>query len=326
MSDLANKYQSYRGIPELRDAFANWYQRHFAVELNPGSEILPLIGSKEGIMHVAMSFVQNGDKVLVPNPGYPSYEMTTRIAGGIPVYYDLSVDNNWLPDLETIEKQDLSAVKIMWLNYPHMPTGARANREIFEALVAFAHKHKILLCHDNPYAFTLNEEPMSLLSVKGAREVSLELHSLSKTYNMASWRVGVLAGKPDYINAVMKFKSNMDSGMYRPIQLAAIEALKQGEDWFHNINETYKKRRRMAWDIMNLLGCSYDRDTAGLFVWGRIPDQIDNAETLSESVLRRHKVFITPGHIFGDQGARYLRISLCSKEETYREAMDRMNS
>jgi len=320
----ANKYQSYKGIPELRVAFAKWYDRYFKVELDSTKEVLPLIGSKEGIMHVAMSFLQEGDQALVPNPGYPAYTMTTKLAGAEPVFYNLTAENNWLPDLDALSKQDLSRVKIMWLNYPNMPTGASADRHVFEQLVAFAKEHEILLVHDNPYAFILNNAPLSLLSIEGSRKVALELNSLSKCYNMAGWRVGVLAGAKPYIDTVMKFKSNMDSGMYRPIQKAAIKALETGEEWFDKNNEIYNIRREKVWEIMDYLDCKYDKTATGLFVWGRIPDDVDKVDEMVDAILYDKKVFLTPGFIFGSNGARYIRISLCMEVDTIEQALQRI--
>ena len=317
---FASKYQPYRGIPDLRQAFAEWYDRFFDVSLEPDSEILPLIGSKEGIMHVAMSFLQAGDKALVPNPGYPAYQMCTRIAGAEAIPYDLDAKSGWKPDLSKLADQDLSACKLMWLNYPHMPTGATADHRFFEKLVEFAHNHNLLLCHDNPYAFILNDHPLSLLSIDGAKQLALELNSLSKSHNMAGWRIGCLAARADYINTIMRFKSNMDSGMFRPVQEAAVVALSQGYEWYQELNVIYRIRRMEAHKIMDMLDCRYDPESAGLFVWGRIPNTFKNAETYSEMILQHAKVFITPGHIFGTNGKNYLRISLCSEVSVFREA------
>ena len=321
---IANKYQSYKGLPELRKAFASFYQQHFDVSINPDSEVLPLIGSKEGIMHIAMTFLQEGDEVLVPNPGYPAYSMTTKLAGATPVLYDLKAELNWKPDLEELAKRDLSKVKIMWLNYPNMPTGASVDMEFFESLVEFAKANQILLCHDNPYGFVLNKNPMSLLQVVGAKEVAIELNSLSKCFNMAGWRVGAMLGNADYINAVMKFKSNMDSGMYRPVQEAAVVALSQGQEWFESLNRIYESRRKEVWKLMDLLECTYDKASSGMFVWGEIPKHISSGEAYAESVLQKAKVFITPGFIFGSNGDRYIRISLCSEIEIFQEAKNRI--
>ncbi len=322
----ANKYQSYKGIPELRQAFSDWYERYFSVQLDPESEVLPLIGSKEGIMHIAMTYLHEGDQALVPNPGYPAYAMTTKLAGAEPLFYNLEEGLNWKPDLKKLAKTDLSRIKIMWLNYPNMPTGVPADETFFKELVEFAHEHKILLCHDNPYAFILNEKPLSLLSIEGAKEVCIELNSLSKCFNMAGWRVGAMVGKAGYIDAVMKFKSNMDSGMYRPVQEAAVVALSLGDDWFSELNAIYAKRREEVWKTLDLLGCSYDPQSVGLFVWGKIPDHIADAENWSEQILQESHVFLTPGFIFGDCGERYLRISLCSDEAVFKKAQSRLAS
>lgn len=320
----ANKYQPYRGIPQLRKAFADWYDTFFSVNLNPESEVLPLIGSKEGIMHIAMSFLQDGDEALVPNPGYPAYAMATKLSGARIVYYDLDDNNNWLPDLDRLSSTDLSNVKIMWLNYPHMPTGASATKEVFTQLISFAQKHNILLVHDNPYAFILNDNPLSVLSIKGAKEVAIELTSVSKSYNMAGWRVGALVGDASYIDMVVRYKSNMDSGMYRPIQEAAVVALNTSPEWLAAQNKIYASRRNIVWQIMEQLGCKYDKLASGLFVWGRIPDSIENANDMIDRILYDAKVFITPGHIFGANGNKYIRISLCASEEKLLSALDRI--
>ncbi len=320
----ASMYQSYRSLPALRVAFADWYREHFRAKVNPETEILPLIGSKEGIMHIAMTFLGPGDQALVPDPGYPAYASATKLAGAESVYYPLEQDLNWRPDLKALARRDLSAVKIMWINYPNMPTGAQADPDFFADLIAFAKAHDILICHDNPYAFILNEKPLSILEVEGAMEHALELSSLSKCYNMAGWRVGCLAGHAEYINAVLKFKSNMDSGMFKAVQEAAVIALQQGEDWFATLNEEYAKRKEWAQKIMVLLGCEYEADTAGLFVWAEIPSFKASAEAYSEEVLAQAKVFITPGMIFGENGSNHLRISLCGDLEIFKEAHRRV--
>lgn len=320
----ANKYQSYKGIPELRDAFANWYNRWFGVTLDAQKEVLPLIGSKEGIMHISMSFLEQGDEVLVPNPGYPAYRMAASLAGATVKNYDLLDHKNWKPDLEGLAKEDLTKVKIMWLNYPNMPTGAKADLQFFKEIISFAKQHQILLCHDNPYGFILNENPNSILEVDGAKEVAIELNSLSKCFNMAGWRVGVMVGAEDYINTVMKFKSNMDSGMYMPIQKAAAKALLLDQQWFDLLNETYKERRKVVWKMMDLLQCEYDNDSAGLFVWGKVPGHIMHTENWVEDILQQSKVFITPGFIFGTNGAQYIRISLCNDVQILEKALVRL--
>jgi aspartate/methionine/tyrosine aminotransferase len=320
-----SQYQAYRSLPALREAFATWYAAHFGVKsLNTETEILPLIGSKEGIMHISMAFLNRGDQVLVPDPGYPAYSAATKLAGGQPVNYHLLEENHYQPDFDALEAMDLSRVKIMWISYPHMPTGAKAKRETFRRLIDFAKRHKILLCHDNPYAFILNEEPMSILETEGAMDVSLELTSLSKCYNMAGWRVGSVVGKKDYIDAVLKFKSNMDSGMFKGIQEAAIVALRHGQDWFDKINAVYSERRKYARQIMEALHCTYQEESVGMFLWARIPETEESAEKLSETILQRARVFITPGMVFGKNGERYLRISLCSDVETLKEANKRI--
>lgn len=316
-----NKYQSYTGLPQLKEAFADWYQRHFNVDVDPTKEVLPLIGSKEGIMHIAMSFLNPGDKVLVPDPGYPAYRMTTLLAGAEPLPFDLRADNDWQPDWEALEQEDLSKVKIMWVNYPNMPTGAKGSRALFEKLIAFGKKHSILICHDNPYGFILNDQPMSIMEVAGAEEVALELNSLSKCYNMSGWRVGVMVANQEVISSVLKFKSNMDSGMYKPLQIAATEALSQDQAWFDSLNEEYERRRKVVWEIMDILQCQYDKDSAGLFVWGLVPQDINDTEAWVEEILQKTRVFITPGFIFGTNGAKYIRISLCTSVEIFQEAL-----
>lgn len=317
-------YQSYMGLPELRRAFADWYGRHFGVVLDPEREILPLMGSKEGIMHIAMTYLEPGDQVLIPNPGYPAYRATAMLAGAALVEYSLSEANNWLPDLDALEQQDLSRVKLMWLNYPHMPSGATATPAFFEALVAFAKRHDILLCHDNPYAFILNDKPLSILSVPGGMEVALELNSLSKSHNMAGWRVGMLAGRADYLADVLRFKSNMDSGMFKPLQLAAAAALQAGPEWYAALNDTYRRRRAEVFALLDALDCQYKRDQAGMFVWARIPDRYRDAFEYSDHILQTAHLFITPGGIFGSQGDRYLRPSLCSPVEVLTQARARI--
>ena len=319
----ANKYQSYIGLPDLRAAFAGWYKRHFNVEVNPLNEVLPLLGSKEGINHISMAFLNPGDEVLIPNPGYPAYGTVSRLAGARVRYYDLTKERQWLPNLEALEREDLSKVKIMWVNYPHMPTGAKASKSLFEQLIRFAKKHQILICHDNPYAFILNDEPLSILSIEGAKDVAIELTSLSKCYHMAGWRVGAVSGKREYLDAILTFKSNVDSGMYKPVQKAAITALNSPDSWFDTINQSYNERRQIAFEIMDALGCTYDRDSAGMFVWGKINSGAE-AESISNHILHQARVFITPGHIFGTNGSNYLRISLCSTPEDLQEALQKI--
>ena len=299
-------YQSYSGIPELRQAFANWYQKHFLVDLDPNGEVLPLIGSKEGIMHISMTFLEPGDEVLIPNPGYPAYRATANLAGAKTIEYELSESNGWLPDLKQLGRKDLSKVKIMWVNYPHMPTGAQANKSFFEQLIQFAKEHQILLCNDNAYSFILNDQPLSLLSVNGAKEVALELNSLSKSHNMAGWRIGMLAGKSTYLKEIMKFKSNMDSGMFKPLQLAAVEALSNPPTWYQSLNVEYRKRQQKVFELMDLIECKYNVEQTGMFVWAKIIDEQKDAYELSDMILNKTGVFVTPGGIFGSAGNNYI--------------------
>ncbi len=319
---IAHQYQSYQGLPELRTTMSSFYESHFDVSLNPLTEILPLMGSKEGIMHISMAFLNEGDKVLIPNPGYPTYTSVTRLIGAVPEFYDLKEKNGWLPDLKLLEQKDLSEVKIMWLNYPHMPTGTKGSTQLFEELIAFAKKHQILLVNDNPYSFILNNTPMSILSIDGAKDVALELNSLSKTFNMAGWRIGMVVGDEKYLNAILKVKSNMDSGMFYGIQKGAIAALKSSSEWFSTINEIYKRRRDLIFDLADILGCTYDTDTVGMFVWAKLPNAI-NAESFINEILYQKDIFITPGTVFGDNGEGYIRFSLCIDEEKIKEAIQR---
>lgn len=329
-SEAQNKahhaYQGYVGIPELRQAFAKWYQQYFHVALDPNTEILPLIGSKEGIMHISMTYLEPGDEVLVPNPGYPAYQATANLSGATTRSYHLEPSKGWLPDLDALAKEDLTKVKIMWVNYPNMPTGANADRTFYTNLVAFAKKHQILICNDNPYAFILNDKPFSLLSIEGAKEVALELNSLSKAHNMAGWRVGMLAGKPEYLNEIMKFKSNMDSGMFRPVQLAAAEALSQAPTWYEGLNQIYGTRREKVYELLDLLDCTFERGQTGMFVWAKIPKQYADGYAMSDKILYNTQVFITPGGIFGTQGNAYIRVSLCAKVEVFEAAMERIKN
>jgi len=322
----ANKYQPYKGTKRLRTSLSDHYKSMLDVEVNPNTEILPLIGSKEGIMHIAMSFLNEGDEVLVPNPGYPSYKVTAELAGATIRMFDLTQDRGWLPDIETLEKQDLSRVKIMWINYPNMPTGAKINLAQLGELVAFARRHEILLCHDNPYNYILNDRPLSIFNVHGAKDCCLELCSLSKCYNMAGWRVGALIGAKEYVDVVMRFKSNMDSGMYLPIQEAAAQALGMHQEWFDALNKIYEERKKVVFEIFDLLGCTYDMDSAGLFVWAKAPGYIEDVEGWVEDILQEARVFVTPGFIFGSNGDKYVRIALCSTTERLREAQDRITS
>ena len=317
-------YQSYQGLPELRQAFADWYQKYYRVNLDPSAEILPLLRSKEGIMHVSMAFLQAGDEVLIPNPGYPTYRSASGLTGATIVEYALKEANHWEPDWQALEAMDLSKVKLMWVNYPHMPTGANGSMELFEKIVAFGKRHKILICHDNPYSFILNDRPASLLEVPGAKEVVLELNSLSKSHNMAGWRMGMIAGSAEHLKEVIRFKSNMDSGMFKPLQVAAVSALKLGEDWFSSLNKVYAERRQKAFALLDLLECTYDPNQVGMFVWGRVPERYEDGYQLSDEALYNAHVFITPGGIFGSEGNAYIRISLCSDGAVLEEAVRRL--
>jgi len=317
-------YQSYTGIPALRKAFADWYKKYFHVDLDPESEILPLMGSKEGIMHISMAFINPGDEVLIPDPGYPTYSSVTKLVGGKIRKYNLDEKSGWLPDLDALDRSDISRVKLMWVNYPHMPTGTKGSTILFEKLVSFSQKHNILLCNDNPYSFILNKEYHSLLEVSGAKETALELNSLSKSQNMAGWRIGMVAGHSGYIREILKVKSNMDSGMFLPLQIAAVEALSNPASWYETINAVYLTRRKTVEKIMDILNCRYDKSQVGLFVWGRIPENIPNSETYVELILNKSHVFITPGFIFGENGERYIRISLCANEKRLMEAKERL--
>lgn len=322
--DGHHKYQSYIGADMLRSAFSDWYQHYFKVRLDPQTEILPLIGSKEGIMHISMTFLEEGDEVLIPNPGYPAYRATALLAGAKPVEYLLYEENAWLPDLDELEKSDLSKVKIIWVNYPHMPTGAIANVGFYKSLFAFAERHNILIVNDNPYSFILNQ-PLSILAVEGAKEVAIELNSLSKSHNMAGWRIGMMAGKSEWLKEILKFKSNMDSGMFLPAQLAAVQALSLDKCWYADLNQIYMARKQKVLQIMDLLDCSYQKDVGGMFVWGKVSGRYKDAFELSDLVLEHANVFLTPGGIFGSQGKQYIRISLCAELELFGKAHDRIN-
>jgi aspartate/methionine/tyrosine aminotransferase len=319
-------YQSYKGSPVLRKAVSNWYKQWYAVDLDPETEVLPLIGSKEGIMHICMTYLDKGDEALIPDPGYPTYSSAVKLAGGTPVAYTLSAEHNWQPDLVALEKKDLSKVKLMWVNYPHMPTGQLPSVSFFGELIAFAKKHNILICHDNPYSFILNNEPVSLLSVPGAKEVVLELNSLSKSSNMAGWRVGMLVASKERIEEVLRFKSNMDSGMFLPVQLAAAKALELGKDWYDGVNAIYAQRREKVFELLSLLNCHYSQQQVGMFVWAAIPDSYTDGFALSDEVLYGASVFITPGGIFGEAGKKYIRVSLCGSVEKFEEAIRRIKT
>ncbi|WP_426058621.1 pyridoxal phosphate-dependent aminotransferase [Hymenobacter sp. B1770] len=323
----AHGYQGYQGTPTLRGAMAGFYQRHYGVALNPNAEILPLLGSKEGLMHVAMTFLEAGDVVLIPNPGYPTYRAVADICGADVREYDLSAATGWLPDLEALAQADLSRVKVMLVNYPHMPTGTAADLPFLTRLVAFARQHEILLVHDNPYGFILNETPpISLLAVPGAREVALELNSLSKSHNLAGWRVGMLVGRADLVADVLRFKSNMDSGMFLGVQQAAVVALELGAEWFEELNATYRARRELVVELLRAVGCEPAPGQVGLFIWAAVPAGFADGYALSDAVLAEARVFLTPGGIFGSNGLGYIRVSLCQPEAVLREALGRVRS
>jgi len=321
LDEGAHKYQSYQGLPEFRDAVSNFYKANYNVEINPNSEVLPLMGSKEGILHISMAFLNKGDKVLIPNPGYPTYTSVTNLVEAVPEYYELSEENHWQPDFEVLEQKDLSKVKIMWVNYPHMPTGAKGGKELFQKLISFGKKHRILIVNDNPYSFVLNEEPTSLLSVNGALDIAMELNSLSKSFNMAGWRVGMMLGSQRFLQDVLRVKTQMDSGMFYGIQKGAIAALQLGlgqsgveGSWFDEMNAIYTQRQKLIWKIADKLNCTYDKDVAGMFVWAKLPE---------DELLYEKNVFIAPGSIFGSRGDGYIRFSLCVSEEKIEEALSR---
>ncbi len=323
----AHGYQPTVGTPELREAMAYFYKRWYDVDLDPKTEIQPMIGSKEGILHVTLAFCNPGDEVLVPNPGYPTYTSLSKILGQKVVNYDLMENNGWQPDFDALEKMDLSHVKLMWTNYPNMPTGGNARRETYERLVEFAKRHNIVVVNDNPYSFILNKKPLSLLQVPGAKDCCIEFNSMSKSHNMPGWRVGMAATNPQFIQWIVKIKSNIDSGTFRGLQLAAAEAYRNDDEW-HQVNnyDNYKRRRVIAEQIMDVLGCKYDANSVGMFLWGRIPDVYENVEDLTEMILHEARVFITPGFIFGSKGERYIRISLCAKDEKMLEALERIKN
>ena len=320
----AHQYQSYQGIPELRKAISSFYNTHYNVKLNSDEQILPLIGSKEGIMHISMAFLNPGDKVLIPNPGYPTYSSVTKLLDAEPIPYELDESKGWLPDLEKLDKSDMSKVKLMWLNYPHMPTGSEANDKFYKKIILFAKKNNVLLINDNPYSFILTKKPKSFLSHEGALDVGMELNSLSKSFNMAGWRVGMLLGNSSNIKSVLKVKSNIDSGMFYGIQKGAITALNQSTEWFTNLNKVYNDRREIAWKIADKLNTTYNKNSVGLFVWARIQENIDNVDLLVDELLYKKNIFITPGKVFGSKGNRYIRISLCTKQIFLNEALNRL--
>jgi LL-diaminopimelate aminotransferase len=319
-------YQNYKGSPILRNAISSWYAKWYGVTLDAETEILPLIGSKEGIMHICMTYLNAGDEVLIPNPGYPTYSSAVKLAGGVPLSYTMTEEQHWAPDLEVLATQDLSKVKLMWVNYPHMPTGQLPSADFFRKLVDFGKRFNILICHDNPYSFILNDHPVSLLATEGAKEVVIELNSLSKSQNMAGWRVGLLAGAKERIDDIIRFKSNMDSGMFLPVQLAAAKALSLDKDWYNSINETYGNRRKLVFELLNVIGCSFSREQAGLFVWAKIPATYADGYALSDAILYGAGVFITPGGIFGSAGDGFVRVSLCSTAEKLNEAIERIRA
>ncbi len=319
-----HSYQPYVGIPQLREAFAGWYAAHYGVTLDPTTEIQPLIGSKEGILHISLAFLNPGDGVLVPNPGYPTYTSVSRLAEAEIFPYDLTEENGWKPDFDALERLPLDRIKLMWVNYPHMPTGTPADAELFRQLVDFGRRHNIVIAHDNPYSFILNPTPQSMLQIPGAKEIVVEMNSLSKSHNMAGWRVAMLASNPQFIEWILKVKSNIDSGQFKPVMLAAVKALQAPQKWYDDLNALYTSRRHVAEQIMTELGCTFDPAQRGLFLWGRIPDSEPGSEALADRVLSESRVFITPGFIFGSNGDRYIRISLCATEERMTEALQRI--
>ena len=325
VGDIANHgYQSYIGIPELREAFADWYKKFYQVELNSTTEILPLLGSKEGIMHISLAFLNPGDEVLVPDPAYPAYKAVAALCEAKAVDYDLLESNNWCPDFNQLEKMDLTKVKLMWVNYPNMPTGKSASEKLFRQLIAFGKKHRILIVNDNPYSLISADRPLSILSVDGAKEIAIELNSLSKSHNMAGWRVGMIGADSRFIQTILKVKSNMDSGMFKPIQLAAAEALRNTEDWYTTQRKVYADRKEIGKKIISALGCEFNSESSGMFIWAKIPSQVNSSMEFSEDILQNKKVFITPGFIFGKNGERYIRLSLANDEAILNEALNRI--
>lgn len=319
-------YQPYVGIPELREAFAKWYKTWYDVDLNPKTEIQPLIGSKEGILHISLAFLNPGDGVLVPNPGYPTYSSVSHLVDAKLISYELKEELGWQPDFEELEKMDLSGVKLMWTNYPNMPTGANASEELYQKLVDFGRRHNIIICNDNPYSFILNDHPLSILSIPGAKDICIEMNSMSKAHNMPGWRMAMLASNAQFVQWILKVKSNVDSGQFKPMQYAAVAALAAPKSWYDKMNETYRCRRALAGEIMHTLGCQYDENQVGMFLWGRIPDSVSGSEALADKVLYEANVFLTPGFIFGSQGERYIRISLCSNQEMLQKALERIKT
>lgn len=322
-------YQSYRGSEVLRNEIAKWYQKWYQVQLNPSSEILPLMGSKEGIMHICMTYLNPGDEVLVPNPGYPTYLSAAKIAGADLRTYSLTEENNYHPDLEKLERSDLAKVKMMFVNYPHMPTGASGSQKLFERIVAFGHRNRILIVHDNPYSFLFSEnenQPISMLSISGAKEIVIELNSLSKSHNMAGWRIGFLSAGAERINEILRFKTNMDSGMFLPLQLAAAKALSLPDEWYVSLNEIYFSRRKKMEELLQLLGCEFRSNQQGMFVWASLPEGFTNSYEYSDFILETYKVFITPGALFGSEGNGFIRASLCMDVDKIEEALERIKT
>lgn len=321
-----HSYQPYVGLPELRKAYAAWYRNWYGVELNPDTEIQPLIGSKEGILHITLAFVNPGDGVLVPNPGYPTYSSVSKLADAEVYTYNLKEDTGWYPDFDELEKLPLEKIKLMWVNYPNMPTGATASKELYERIVDFGKRHNIVIVNDNPYSFILNDNPLSLLSVEGAKDIAIEMNSLSKSHNMAGWRMGMLASNAQFVEWILKVKSNIDSGQFKPMMLSAVKALECGREWYDELNAVYSERRQVAEEIMRALGCSFDERQRGLFLWGKIPDSVESVEAFADKVLYEARVFVTPGFIFGSNGERYIRISLCATKEKMNEALIRIKN
>lgn len=323
--DNTHSYQPGCGIPELRQAFARFYKRWYGVDIDPATELNPLIGSKEGILHISLALLNPGDGVLVPNPGYPTYTSASHLAMAEIYPYDLTAEQGWLPDFNALERLPLDKIKLMWINYPHMPTGTRATRELFERVVDFGRRHNIVIAHDNPYSFILNDTPLSIMQVPGAKEIAIELNSMSKSHNMAGWRMAMLTSNAEFIQWIVKVKSNVDSGQFRPMMLAAAKGLDLDREWYDSVNATYSRRREIVERIMTALGCTFDPSQRGMFLWGRIPDSEPSGEALTERVLRDARVFIAPGFIFGSNGDRYIRLSLCATEENLLRALDRIN-
>ncbi|MDE5660604.1 MAG: aminotransferase class I/II-fold pyridoxal phosphate-dependent enzyme [Muribaculaceae bacterium] len=319
-----HSYQPFAGLPEMRRAMADWYRRSYGVEIDPATELLPLIGSKEGILHVSMAFLNQGDGVLVPNPGYPTYTSVSNLVGAEIFSYDLTADSGWQPDFDALEKLPLERIKLMWVNYPHMPTGTPASRELLERIVDFGRRHNIVIAHDNPYSFILNPEPMSIMQIPGAKDICIEMNSLSKSHNMAGWRVAMLTSNPEFVQWVVKVKSNVDSGQFKPVMLAATKALSLGREWHDALNAEYAERRKVAEQIMTKLGCTFDPTQRGLFLWGKLPEGETSAEKFCDNILYNNRVFITPGFIFGSNGEGYVRISLCAPVPTLRAALARL--